>query len=109
MQYLVSVITDTAGLATPEEMAAIAPSTATVIDNRGEEAMFTDVAVPRPLAGRTAARPESGRVTFHHVANLRDPAHRRSDSSARRVRDRHSLVCAKGLPETSQKGQQPYR
>ena len=62
MQYLFSVIDDTAGLATPEEMAAIdvfndqviaeghwvfagglgAPSTATVIDNRGEEALFTD-------------------------------------------------------------------
>jgi hypothetical protein len=62
MQYLVSVIFDTEGLATPDEMAAIdvfnerleadghwvfagglaAPSTATVIDNRGEEAMFTD-------------------------------------------------------------------
>ena len=62
MQYLVSVIDDTTGLATPEEMAAIdafndrlqteghwvfagglsAPSSATVIDNRGEEAMFTD-------------------------------------------------------------------
>ncbi len=50
MQYLVSVIDDTAGLATPEEMAAIevfagglgSPGSATVIDNRGEEAMFTD-------------------------------------------------------------------
>ena len=62
MQYLVSVIDDTAGLATPDEMAATdafndrlnaeghwvfagglaAPSTATVIDNRGEEAIFTD-------------------------------------------------------------------
>jgi hypothetical protein len=62
MQYLVSVIDETAGLATPDEMAAIdayndrlvaeghwvfagglgAPSTATVIDNRGGEAMFTD-------------------------------------------------------------------
>ena len=62
MQYLVSVIFDKAGLATPDEMAAIdafndrlvaeghwvfagglaAPSTATVIDNRGGEAMFTD-------------------------------------------------------------------
>jgi hypothetical protein len=62
MQYLISVIADTAGLATPDEMAAIdafndrlqaeghwvfagglgAPGTATVIDNRGEEAMFTD-------------------------------------------------------------------
>ena len=62
MQYLVSVIFDTAGLATPDEMAAInafndrlqaeghwvfagglsAPSSATVIDNRGEEEMFTD-------------------------------------------------------------------
>ena len=62
MQYLVSVINDTAGLATPEEMAAIdafndrlqakghwvfagglgSPSSATVIDNRGGEAMFTD-------------------------------------------------------------------
>ena len=62
MQYLGSVIDDTAGLATPDEMAAIdvfndrlkaeghwvfagglaAPSSATVIDNRGEEAMFTD-------------------------------------------------------------------
>ena len=62
MQYLVSVIDDTAGLATPEEMVAIdafndrlmaeghwvfagglgSPSSATVIDNRGEEAMVTD-------------------------------------------------------------------
>ena len=62
MQYLVSVIDDTAGLATPDEDAAInafndrlraeghwvfagglgAPSSATVIDNRGGEAMFTD-------------------------------------------------------------------
>jgi hypothetical protein len=62
MQYLVSVIDDTAGLATPDEEAAIdafnerikaegywvfagglgVPSSATVIDNRGEEAMFTD-------------------------------------------------------------------
>ena len=62
MQYLVSVIDDTAGLATPEEMATIdvfndrlqaeghwvfaaglaAPSSATVIDNRGGAAMFTD-------------------------------------------------------------------
>ena len=62
MQYLVSVIYDTADLATPDEMTAIdafndrliaeghwvfagglgAPSSATVIDNRGEEAMFTD-------------------------------------------------------------------
>ena len=62
MQYLVSVIDDTAGLATPDEDAAIdvfndrlkteghwvfagglaGPSSATVIDNRGEEAMFTD-------------------------------------------------------------------
>jgi hypothetical protein len=62
MQYLVSVIADTADLATPEEDAAIdvfnerlqaeghwvfagglgAPSTATVIDNRGAEAMFSD-------------------------------------------------------------------
>ena len=62
MQYLVSVIDDTAGLATPEEMAAIdafngrlqaeghwvfagglaAPGSATVIDNRGEEVMITD-------------------------------------------------------------------
>jgi hypothetical protein len=62
MQYLVSVIDDTAGLATEDEMTAIhafntrlqaeghwvfagglaAPGSATVIDNRGEEAMFTD-------------------------------------------------------------------
>jgi hypothetical protein len=62
MQYLVSVIHDSASLATPDEMAAIdvfndglmaeghrvfggglaAPSSATVIDNRGEEAMVTD-------------------------------------------------------------------
>src|SRR5690348_15768073 len=62
MQYLVSVIDDTAGLATPDEDAAIdvfndrlkaegrwvfagglaAPGSATVIDNRGEEPMFTD-------------------------------------------------------------------
>lgn len=62
MQYLVSVIFDEDVLATPDEDAAIdvfndglqteghwvfagglaAPSSATVIDNRGEEAMFTD-------------------------------------------------------------------
>jgi len=62
MQYFFSVIDDTAGLATPDEMAAIdafndrlvaeghwvfaggleSPSTATVVDNRGGEALFTD-------------------------------------------------------------------
>jgi len=63
MQYLVSVIVDdTTGPATPDEMVAIdafndrlmaeghwvfagglaAPSTATVIDNRGEEPIITD-------------------------------------------------------------------
>ena len=62
MQYLVSVIYDKADLATLDEMATIdvfndrlvaeghwvfaaglaAPSTATVIDNRGDEAVFTD-------------------------------------------------------------------
>ena len=62
MRYLVSVIDDGKGLATPGEMAAIdafndrpmaqghwvfagglgAPSTATVIDNRGGEPMFSD-------------------------------------------------------------------
>jgi hypothetical protein len=62
MQYLVSVITDSTDLATPDEMAAIdvfndrlqaeghwvfagglsAPDAAAVIDNRGAEALFTD-------------------------------------------------------------------
>ena len=62
MQYLVSVITDSTTLATPEEQAAIdvfndrlvaeghwvfagglgGPDTATAIDNRGTEALFTD-------------------------------------------------------------------
>ena len=62
MQYLVSVIDDAPGLATPGEQAAIdvfndrlkaegrwifagglaAPSSATVIDSRGEETMFID-------------------------------------------------------------------
>ena len=62
MQYLISVINDTDSLATPDEEAAIdtfndrlkveghwvfagglgSPSSATVIDNRGGEAMFTD-------------------------------------------------------------------
>ena len=62
MQYLVSVINDSADLATPDEMAAIdvfndrlqaeghwvfagglaASGSATVIDNRGGEAMITD-------------------------------------------------------------------
>ena len=62
MQYLVSVIDDRTGSATPEEMEAIhafndrikaeghwvfagglaSPSTATVIDNRGTETVFTD-------------------------------------------------------------------
>ena len=62
MQYLVSVINDSSDLATQEEMAAIdafndrikaaghwvfaaglsSPGTATVIDNRGDEALFSD-------------------------------------------------------------------
>ena len=62
MQYLVSVIDDATGSGTPEEMAAIdvfndrlraeghwvfavglgGPDMATVIDNRGSEALFTD-------------------------------------------------------------------
>jgi hypothetical protein len=62
MQYLVSVIDDTAGMATPAEMAAIdvfndrlraqghwvfagglgGTDAATVIDNRGDETLFTD-------------------------------------------------------------------
>ncbi|WP_371494760.1 YciI family protein [Kitasatospora sp. NBC_00374] len=62
MQYLVSVIADANDLATPDEQAAIdvfndrlqaeghwvfagglgGPGTATVIDNRGAEALFTD-------------------------------------------------------------------
>jgi len=62
MQYLVSVINDSDSLATPEEMAAItafneglqaeghwvfaaglaSPLSATVVDNRGAEVMFTD-------------------------------------------------------------------
>ena len=62
MQYMISVINDTAALATPDEQAAIdvfndrlmteghwvfagglaGPGSSTVIDNRGEEAMFTD-------------------------------------------------------------------
>jgi hypothetical protein len=62
MQYMISVIYDAADLATPSEMAAIdafntklqterhwvfagglgVPSTATVIDNRREEALITD-------------------------------------------------------------------
>ena len=62
MQYLVSVIDDTAGLATPDEMVAIdafndrlvaeghwvfagglaSPSSATVVDNRSDEPLFTD-------------------------------------------------------------------
>jgi hypothetical protein len=62
MQYMISVIADTTDLATADEMAAIdafndrlmaeghwvfaggleSPSTATVIDNRREEALFTD-------------------------------------------------------------------
>jgi hypothetical protein len=61
-QYLISVLTDTTALATAEEQAAIdvfneqlraeghwifagglaSPSTATVVDGRGAEAMFTD-------------------------------------------------------------------
>jgi hypothetical protein len=62
MQYLVSVINDSSDLATPDEMAAIdvfneglkanghwvfagglsAPTSATVVDNRRDEAMFSD-------------------------------------------------------------------
>ena len=86
MQYLLSVIHDSASLATPSEVAAIdvfnerlqaeghwvfaaglgAPSTATVIDNRGGEAVFTDgpfVESKEYLAGFwiiEAARPRRG-------------------------------------------------
>jgi hypothetical protein len=62
MKYLVSVINDSSDLATPDEMAAIdafneglqaeghwvfaaglaAPSSSTVVDHRGGEAMFSD-------------------------------------------------------------------
>ncbi|HEY1642965.1 MAG TPA: YciI family protein [Streptosporangiaceae bacterium] len=62
MQYMVLVIDDTTGLATPAEMAAVdefndrlqadghwvfagglaTPDAATVVDNRGGEALFTD-------------------------------------------------------------------
>ena len=62
MQYLISVLHDQAGLATPDKHSAIdifneqlqadghwvfagglaAPDSATVIDNRGGEALFTD-------------------------------------------------------------------
>ncbi len=62
MQYLVSVIFDKAGMATPDEQAAIdvfndrlvaegywvfagglaGPDAATVVDNRGEEPVFSD-------------------------------------------------------------------
>ncbi len=62
MQFMMSMITDTPGRSTPEEQAAIdvfndrlqaeghwvfagglaAPSSATVVDNRGVEAMVTD-------------------------------------------------------------------
>ena len=82
MQYLVSVIDDRAGLATPDEMAAIdvfndrlkaedhwvfagglaAPSSATVIDNRGEEAMFSDDRSWNIGATVSQADPASGRV-----------------------------------------------
>lgn len=72
MQYLVSVIDDGAGTATPAEMTAIdayndrlraeghwvfagglaSPSTATVIDNRREQGLFTDGS----RCGRSAER-----------------------------------------------------
>ncbi len=62
MRFLISVIDDQTGLATPDEMAAIdvfnarlqseghwvfacglsSPSAATVVDNRGPDAVFTD-------------------------------------------------------------------
>jgi hypothetical protein len=87
MQYLVSVIADTAGPATtPDEMAAInafnnrlkeegywvfagglaAPSSATVVDHRGEEALFTDgpflesKEVSRRLLDHRGPRPRPG-------------------------------------------------
>jgi len=67
MQYLFSVVHDSTELATASEMAAIdafndrlladghwvfagglgGPDTATVIDNRGEETVFTDGSRPR--------------------------------------------------------------
>jgi hypothetical protein len=85
MQYLVSVIDDTSGLATPDEMAAIdvfndrlqaeghwvfaaglaAPSSATVIDNRDGAAMFTDgpfLESKEHLAGWVAARKRAQRM-----------------------------------------------
>ncbi len=86
MQYLVSVIDNNSGSATPAEMAAIdafndrlraeghwvfaggltAPSTATVIDNRGEEGGVHRRAppgvegVPRRLLDHRGPQPRSG-------------------------------------------------
>ena len=89
MRYLVSVIHDQASLATPDEQAAIdvfndrlqaeghwvfggglgAPGTATVVDNRGAEAMVTDgpfLESKEYLAGfsraRRTTRPSSWRA-----------------------------------------------
>ena len=75
MQYLVSVIDDRTGTATPTEMAAIdafndrlqaeghwvfaglgSPSTATVIDNRNGDAVFAD----GPFLSRRSTSPSSG-------------------------------------------------
>jgi hypothetical protein len=91
MQYLISVINDTDSLATPDEDAAIdafndrlkadshwvfagglgSPSSATVIDNRGGEAMFTDgpsalttpIGTTRPCRGPGSTRAGSWRRT----------------------------------------------
>ena len=90
MQYLVSVIDDNAGLATPEVEAAIdvfndrlqaeghwvfagglaAPSSATVIDNRSGEAMFTDGPMPNSRRERTG----HGRGTCRSHGHLLVPA-----------------------------------
>ena len=87
MQYLISVIDDQSGSATPTEMAAIdvfnerlrgeghwvyanglaSPSTATVIDNRGGKALLTDgpqgmAPAPTCCAGWAAVRSRGRRT-----------------------------------------------
>ena len=89
MQYLVSVIDDTAGLATPDEQAAIdvfddrlkaegrwvfagglaAPSSATVIDNRGEEIAGRQCAVAAQSRGESLFAEFFARI----VERFRDP------------------------------------
>ena len=123
MQYLVSVIDDTTGSATGNEMAAIdafndrlradgqwvfaaglaSPSTATVIDNRGEEPVFTDglpgvEGVPRRLLDHGGRRPRRGaQARCRGVEGMQPEGRGTARSSASELRGEIRRRCRIGV------------